>query len=187
MSVLPSDIVMYGSANMPEADGAINGGSVDFTRRIAFYDIAPAGSVDVISTSASDTATKITYYGRDPTGVTQNQTLTLNGQNWVTGSQSLERLLYAALSGASANGPVANPGGTPAVGDVALAAHSCVLPSGSVTTDVTVRTAQTGSANHSGTTPALFKLQSGDGAAVSAGQILWTKSGTGPNQLRQII
>ena len=38
MSVLPSDIVVYGSANMPEVDGAITGGSVDFTRRIAFYD-----------------------------------------------------------------------------------------------------------------------------------------------------
>jgi len=60
------------------------------------------------------------------------------------------------------------------------------LPVGSVTTDMTVRTAQAGSANHSGTTPALFKLQSGDGAAVSAGQIIWTESGTGANQLRQI-
>jgi hypothetical protein len=38
MSVLPSDIVVYGSANMPEADGAIIGGSVDFTRRVAFYE-----------------------------------------------------------------------------------------------------------------------------------------------------
>jgi hypothetical protein len=82
---------------------------------------------------------------------------------------------------------VANPGGTPAVGDVALAAHHCVLPAGAVTTDATVRTAQTGSANHSGTTPALFKLQSGDGATVSSGQIIWTKSGSGLNQLRQII
>jgi hypothetical protein len=187
MSVLPSDIVVYGSANMPEADGAINGGSVDFTRRIAFYDIAPAGSVDVISTSASDTATKITYYGRDPTGVIQSQTLTLNGQTWVTGSQSLERLLYAALSGATANGPIPNPGGTVAVGDVALAAHNCVLPAGSVTTDASLRTAQAGSANHSGTTPALFKLQSGDGTSVAVGQFIWTKSGTGANQLRQII
>jgi len=187
MSVLPSDIVVYGSANMPEADGAINGGSVDFTRRIAFYDIAPAGSVDVISTSASDTATKITYYGRHPTGVTQSQTLTLNGQTWVTGFQSLERLLYAALSGATANGPIPNPGGTVAVGDVALAAHNCVLPAGSVTTDASLRTAQAGSANHSGTTPALFKLQSGDGTSVGVGQFIWTKSGTGANQLRQII
>src|SRR5216684_6033696 len=105
MSVLPSDIVVYGSANMPEADGTTTGGSVDFTRRVAFYDIAPAGTVDVISSSASDAATKITYYGRDTTGVIQNQTLTLNGQSWVAGSPALERLLYAALSGATANGP----------------------------------------------------------------------------------
>ena len=187
MSVLPSDIVVYGSANMPETDGAVTGGAIDFTRRVAFSDVAPAGNVDVVSTSASDTATKITYYGRDPTGVIQSQTLTLNGQTWVTGSQPLERLLYAALSGATANGPVPNPGGSAAVGDVALAAHGCVLPSGSVTTDATVRTAQSGSANHSGTTPALFKLQSGDGANASPGQIIWTKSGTGANQLRQIV
>jgi hypothetical protein len=187
MSVLPSDIVIYGSANMPETDGAVTGGAIDFTRRVAFYDIAPAGTVDVISSSVSDSATKITYYGRDPTGVIQSQTLTLNGQTWVTGSQPLERLLYAALSGATANGPVSNPGGGAAVGDVALAAHSCVLPSGSVTTDATVRTAQGGSANHSGTTPALFKLQSGDGASVFPGQIIWIKSGTGANQLRQIL
>jgi hypothetical protein len=187
MSVLPSDIVVYGSANMPEADGTTVGGAVDFTRRVAFYDVSPAGSLDVVSSSASDTATKITYSGRDATGAVQSQTLTLNGQSWVTGSLSLERLLYAALSGASANGPLANPGGTAAVGDVTLAAHNCVLPSGAVTTDATVHTAQTGSANHSGTTPALFKLQSGDGAAVSAGEIIWTKGGTGPNQLRQII
>ena len=105
----------------------------------------------------------------------------------MTGSQSLERLLCAALSGASANGPLADPGGTPAVGDVALAAHSCVLPVSGVTTDATVRTAQAGSASHSGTTPALLTLQSGDGALVSAGQIIWTKSGIGANQLRQIV
>jgi hypothetical protein len=50
-----------------------------------------------------------------------------------------------------------------------------------------VRAAQSGSANHVGATPALFKLQPGDGASVSAGQIIWAKSGTGSNQLRQII
>ena len=187
MSVLPSDIVVYGSADMPETDGTTIGGAVDFTRRVGFYDIAPAGSVDVISSSLSDTATKIAYAGRDSTGAPQSEILTLNGQSWVTGSQSVERLLCAALSGASANGPMADPGGIPALGDVALAAHNCVLPAGAVTTDAAVRTAQVGSANHSGTTPALFKLQSGDGAVVSVGQIIWTKSGTGANQLRQII
>lgn len=91
MSVLPSDIVVYGSANMPEADGAITGGAIDFTRRVAFYDIASVGSVDVISSSSSDTATKITYCGRDPTGVVRSETLILNGRSWVTGSLLLER------------------------------------------------------------------------------------------------
>ena len=35
MSVLPSDIVVYGSANMPEADGATVGGAVDFSRGVS--------------------------------------------------------------------------------------------------------------------------------------------------------
>jgi hypothetical protein len=81
MSVLPSDIVVYGSGVIPETDGATIGGAVDFTRRVAFYDIAPAGSVDVISSSLSDTATKIAYSRRDSTGAVQGQTLTLNGQS----------------------------------------------------------------------------------------------------------
>lgn len=186
MSVLPSDIVAYGSADMPEADGTTVGGGPDLTRRIAFYDISPAGTCDVISSSASDTATKITVYGRDSTGAIQNYTATLNGQTWVTGSQSFERLLYAALTGATSNGPVANPGGTAAVGDVTLAAHVPVLPTGT-TAGASTHTMQTGSVNHSGVTPALAKLQSGDGSSVSVGQIIWTKSGTGPNQIRQII
>ena len=55
MSVLPSDIVVYGSANMPEADGTMTGGPIDFTRRVAFYDLTAVGSVDVVSSSSSDT------------------------------------------------------------------------------------------------------------------------------------
>jgi hypothetical protein len=187
MSVLPSEIVAYGSANMPEADGETVGGAPDLSRRIAFYDVTPVGTVDVISSASADTATKITVYGRDSTGAIQNYTSTLDGQTWVTGSQSFERLLYAALSGATANGPVANPGGTAATGDVALGAHACVLPASSVTTDTNVHTCQSGSADHSGVTPALMHLQSGDGADVAIGQLIWTKGGTGPNQIRQII
>jgi hypothetical protein len=187
MSVLPSDIVAYGAADMPEADGVTIGGAPDLTKRIAFYDVTPAGTCDVVSSSSSDTATKITVYGRDSTGAIQNYTATLNGQTPVTGSQSFERLLYAAISNAASGGPVANPGGTTAVGDVALGAHACVIPSSSVMTDTTYHTCQTGSANHSGVTPALMKLQSGDGASVSVGQIVWTRGGTGPNQIRQII
>jgi hypothetical protein len=52
---------------------------------------------------------------------------------------------------------------------------------------ITNHTGQTGSANPTGTTPALMKLQSGDGATVAIGQIIRTQGGTGPNQIRKII
>jgi hypothetical protein len=64
------------------------------------------------------------------------------------------------------------------VGDVALFAHTLVI---------SAHTAQAGSASHSGSTPALFALQAGDGASVSIGQIIRTTGGTGPQQLRRII
>jgi hypothetical protein len=178
MSVLPSDIVAYGSANMPEADGVAVGGAVDFTKRVAFYDLSPNGFVDVVSSSASDTATKMQVTGRDASGVVQTPAaVTLNGTTPVTGSQTFERLLAAVITG-GAIGSLVNPTGTAAVGDVAVYAHTAVI---------SAHTAQTGSANHSGTTPALFKLQSGDGASVAAGQIIRIKTGTDANELRQII
>lgn len=46
MSVTPNDIVAYGSQYMPEADGIQVGGAVDCTKRVAFYDISPSGTVD---------------------------------------------------------------------------------------------------------------------------------------------
>jgi hypothetical protein len=180
MSVLPSEIVAYGSADMPEADGVAVGGAVDFTKRVAFYDITPAGTVSWVSSSASDTATLAQPQGRDPTGVIQTPAaVTLTGQTPVVGTQSFERLLCAKITGAvTGSFPLANPGGTAAVGDVACYASLLVI---------SAHTAQTGSANHSGTTPALMHLQSGDGASVALGQIIRTTGGTGPNQMRQII
>jgi hypothetical protein len=181
MSVIPSDIVLYGSANMPEADAATTGGAVDFTKRVQFFDITPNGTLDMVSSSASDTATKLAFAARDATGVVQTPaSATLNGTTPVTGlaaSLTVERLLAAVITGGAIAG-LANPGGTAAVGDVALYAHTAV---------VAAHTAQTGAANKTGTTPALFKLQAGDGASVSIGQIIRIKTNTGVNQLRSII
>lgn len=177
MSVWPQEVIIYGSANMPEADSVTVGGAVDLTKRIAFSDMTSATTVDVVSSSASDTATKITYDGRDASGIIQSETLTLTGTTKVAGTKTLQRLLYAATSGATANGPVANPTGTAAVGDVALMQH---------TLTITAHTAQAGSANHTGTTPPLFKFQAGDGASVSLGMIIRTTGGTGANQLRMV-
>jgi hypothetical protein len=182
MSVLPSDLVVYGCLDMPEADSATVGNAVDFSSRVAFYDLTPTGTVDVVSSSASDTATQIHYYGRDATGVIQNETLTLSGQTVVTGTKSLERLLYVATSGGGgASKPIATVSGTAAVGDVALISHAAVISG---------HTAQAGSANSAGTTPALFKLQSGDGASVAVGQIIRITNNLPSgvtSQLRQIV
>jgi len=183
MSVTPNNIVAYGCINMPEVDSVAVGGPVDFTKRVAFYDITPTGTVDVVSSASADTTTRIQVQGRDSTGAIQTPAaVTLNGTTPVAGSQSFERLLCAIITGgntASASSfPLTNPGGTAAVGDVAVYAHTPVL---------SAHTAQAGSANTSGSTPPLFKLQSGDGASVSAGQIIRITSGTGANQLRQIV
>lgn len=177
MSVFPSEIVFYGSANMPEADGVTVGGAVDLTRRVSFADMAATGLMDAVSSSASDTATKIAYVVRDASGLPQTETLTLTGITKVAGTKISQRLLYAALSNASANGPVANPGGTTGVGDIALMAH---------TLTITAHTARAGSAQATGVTPPLLFLQTGDGASVAIGQVIRTTGGTGPNQLRYI-
>jgi hypothetical protein len=178
MSVTPNNIVAYGSADMPETDGATVGGPVDFTKRVAFYDISPAGTVDVVSSSASDTATQMQVSGRDWTGVVQTPAaVTLSGTTPVLGMQGFERLLAAVVTGGTI-GSLSSPSGTPATGDVAVYAHTPVI---------STHTAQPGSANTSGTTPPLFKLQSGDGAIAAPGMIVRIMSGTGANQLRQIV
>lgn len=177
MSVLISDIRMYGSVDMPEADGALTGGAIDFTKRVEFGTVTSATTYDVVSSSASDTLTKIIYSGRDSTGVIQTETLTLTGQTKVAGTKSLERLLSALTSGAATAFGLTTPGGTQAVGDVALLAH----------TGLVTGTMQAGSANATTANPAVAKLASGAGASAAAEMVIRTTGGTGANQIRRIL
>jgi hypothetical protein len=178
MSVLISDLRVYGSANMPEADGATVGGAIDFTKRVEFGTVTTATLYDLVSSSASDTATKLIYAGRDSTGVIQTETLTANGTAKVNGTKNLERLLSGLTSGATTAFGLTTPGGPVAVGDIALIAH---------TLTVSAHTMQTGSANATAAAPPIAKLQSGDGATVAVGMVLRTTGGTGPNQIRRIL
>ena len=168
MSVKPGDIRFYGSANMPDGDNATTGGALDTTKKITFTDISPTGTMDYVSSSASDTATTIALTGRDGTGAIQIETKTLNGTTKVTGSQSFERLLKALA------------GGTTAVGVIAAISHTPII---------SAHTAQA-AANSTGITPALIQLQSGDGAGVSIGQIIRIENNTPTGvqyQLKEII
>jgi hypothetical protein len=149
MSVLVSDLTVYGSANMPDVDGVTTGGAIDFTKRISFNDIVPTGTVDYVSSSASDTATTIAVTGLDASGAQHVETKTLTGQTPVAGAQSFERLLKGVA------------GGTTAVGDVAVISHTAVVTG----------TAQAGAAATS-VVPARLRLQSGQGASVAVGQVV---------------
>lgn len=178
MSVYPSELIFYGAADMPEADGSTVGGAPDFTKKVSFFDIDVTGVLDWFSSATADTATKVTYSGRSTSGTILNETITLNGTTQVAGGISLQRFLYGAASGAGTGGPLANPGGTTATGDIGA------LQS---TRTISGHTAQAGSADHTGTTPPLFHLQSGDGASCQIGMILRVTGGTGAGQLRSII
>ena len=167
MSVISPNLVFYGSANMPTTDGVTTGGAVDFSKRVMFTDVATTGTVDYVSSSASDTATTLEVFGRDATGVLVNETKTLTGTTPVTGSQSFERLLEALA------------GGTTAVGDIAAISHTAVVTG----------TAQAGSAATS-SAGATITLQSGQGASCSIGQVIRITNNLPAgvnNQLRYIV
>jgi len=168
MPVIESDLNFYGSANMPDADGATTGGAVDMTKQIVFNDITPAGLVHYVSSSASDTVTQLTAHGRDGTGAIVSENKTLTGTTKVAGTQSFERLLKG-LQSSTAN-----------VGDIAIMAQTLTL---------TGRTAQGGSAAVGSVGP-YIQLQSGDGASVAVGQIIRITNNSPGGvqfQLRRII
>lgn len=185
MSVTPNEIAIYGSASMPEADGLLVGGAIDFTKRPAFFDMNSTDTLDIVSSSASDTGTKVLVQGRDSTGtIVTPASSTLNGTTLIPatfGGQTFERLLAGVTSNGSIGGITV--AGTTGVGDVAVMQTTRLIGN---------HTAQVGSANKTGTTPPLFKLAAGDGTAVGAQifnglqLIVYIKTGTGAGQLRMI-
>lgn len=177
MSVLISDIRYYGSANMPEADGVTIGGGIDFTKRVEFGAVTGfVSSYDAVSSNAADLATKLSWLGRDSTGVIQSGTVTLSGTTKINNNQALERLLAAVITGGSIAG-VVNPSGTTASGDVAFMAHTVTITG----------TFQGGSAQATNSAPAVGQLQSGQGAQVAVGQILRVLTSAASGQIRRIL
>lgn len=186
MSVVISQINFYGSASMPEADSATTGGALDLTKKPSFFDVPSTMALDVVSSSASDSATKIQITGRDSTGTIQTPAaITVTGTTLLAssfGGQTFQRIIAGVISGGAIAG-LSGPGGTAAVGDIGVLGHTRV---------VSAHTAQAGSASTSGVTPPIFKLASGDGATIGAltyaglGLIIRITGGTGANQMRTI-
>jgi hypothetical protein len=194
MSVTPSQVIIYGSVNMPEADGVVVGGAIDFTKRVMFSDLPYQGltgsantdQLDLVSGTSGDTGVHVQVVGRDSTGTPiTSSIITTTGTTTLLstfGGQLFQRLQAGCLSSGSIAGINLIGNGTAATSDVAVLSHIKVL---------TARTAQS-AANTSGVTPPLITLQSGDGATVGAtvysglGLIIRIKGGKGNNQLRMI-
>ncbi len=61
MPIVATDIVAYGSASMPDDDTPTAiGGAKDTTTKVVFTDISADDTVEILSSSASDTTQTVT-------------------------------------------------------------------------------------------------------------------------------
>jgi len=102
MAISASELIMYGSANMPEDDTGTSGGAIATTVRVIFDDTSLPNSlsdrVTVVSSSAGDSSQSVTIYGRDVAGVIQSEVIALAGVATVSGAITYDRLLKAVVS-----------------------------------------------------------------------------------------
>lgn len=102
MSVSASDLIVYGSANMPEANGTTSGGAIDTTIKIVFTDISATDGVEFVSSNAADTM-NITVTGRSAAGAIVAETVALTGTTPTTATTAtFERILKVVLASAAA-------------------------------------------------------------------------------------
>lgn len=161
MPIIPSDIILYGSAVMPDDDVPTDiGGAEDNTRRVTFADIAPAGGIEIVSSSASDTTQTVTPIFLDTAGVQQTEVQTLTGLTPVVFSAIDVDVLLKAIKSATT------------VGDVALMAATAE---------------RTGTAQAGGTNDITLDAGASAVNGFYVGMIIRLTGGTGVDQLRMII
>lgn len=96
MSIVAADLICYNAINQPTDDTAAGGAGRDVDSRPGFTQLAANDDTEYVSTSASDTMNS-TVNGRDATGATVAETLTLTGVTIKTGTQVFERILDQRL------------------------------------------------------------------------------------------
>ena len=131
MSVTVNQIVVYGSANMPEADSVTVGGAVDVTKRVMFAELPYQGltgttntaAMDVVSGSSGDNGVHVQITGRDSTGaIVTPAFVTTTGTTVLVasfGGQKFQRLQACVITGGAIN-TLTNPAGTAATSDIAV-------------------------------------------------------------------
>lgn len=117
MPIASTDLVWYGSANMPEADGTTTGGAIATATRVvpdsASLFNAPGGAIEMLSSNAAD-AMNVTITGRNAAGSIVSETKALSGTTAVIFATTFERILKIVLASAAAGTVTVrqSPGGT---------------------------------------------------------------------------
>jgi len=98
MSVTSGDLVVYTASGMPEDNTSIVGGDINTGIRASFDDPSSASQIIIYSSSGEDTSQSLALTGRTAAGVIIAESMSLNGENHITSSQTYSRILKAYLS-----------------------------------------------------------------------------------------
>ena len=102
MSVVASELIVYGAQNIAETDGVTQGGAIDETVRYVFDDSTLANTLndtlEVLSDNAGDTTQTVTVTGRNSAGSIITENFSLNGTTVQNGATTFERILKVVMS-----------------------------------------------------------------------------------------
>jgi len=101
-SIVSADLVEYHSATQSDADAITVGGAIDTLRRPDFTQVTAGDTVEVISSSASDTQ-NCTIEARKADGTVVSETLALTGTTAkiFAGNGAIDRILKVELASAA--------------------------------------------------------------------------------------
>lgn len=106
MAVAASDIVIYGSANMPEDNSGTAGGAIDTTVLVVPDSASLFNSlndtIEIVSSNAGDTTQTLTVTGRNAAGSIITENIGANGTTVANGATTFDRILKLELSAACA-------------------------------------------------------------------------------------
>jgi nitrous oxidase accessory protein NosD len=99
VSIVASDLVLFHAATQSDVDGSTVGGAIDLLRRPDFTQATAADTVEVISSSASDTQ-NCTIEARKADGTVVSETLVLTGTTAkvFSGNGAIDRILKVELA-----------------------------------------------------------------------------------------
>jgi hypothetical protein len=98
MSVVASDIILYGAANMVEDDSSTVGGAIDKAIKVEISNALSSSSIiELFSSDAADTG-NVTITGRLANGSIDTDIIALSGTTTVSGADTFERILKVTTS-----------------------------------------------------------------------------------------